>query len=173
MAYGFLYGVFPSLVAETFGVSGLSTNWGCISLAPVIFGNIFNILYGRPLSPTRFVSRTSQYSAADHRPAVIFLRSNLRFPFHHPSRRHAQVQRFPRLLQRGLSGYVGRQRGERSDQPMEHPACQRDNIESQQGRQGVGCCKRSLKGKDAAIILEEGGGHIFIEMGERGHNLMF
>lgn len=47
LAYGFLYGVFPSLVAETFGVSGLSTNWGFMSLAPVIFGNIFNILYGR------------------------------------------------------------------------------------------------------------------------------
>lgn len=103
----------------------------------------------------------------------IFPRSNLRFPFHHPSRRHAQMRRFPKLLQRGLYGYLGRQRGERSDQPMEHPACQRDNIESQQGRQGVGCCKRSLKGKDAAIILEEGRGHIFIEMGERGYNLMF
>lgn len=46
MAYGFLYGVYPSLVAETFGVSGLSTNWGFVIMAPVILGNIFNIIYG-------------------------------------------------------------------------------------------------------------------------------
>lgn len=47
VAYGFLYGVFPSLVAATFGIGGLSTNWGFMTLAPVIFGNIFNILYGK------------------------------------------------------------------------------------------------------------------------------
>lgn len=47
VAYGFLYGVYPSLVAETFGVNGLSTNWGFMTIAPVIFGNIFNILYGK------------------------------------------------------------------------------------------------------------------------------
>lgn len=47
MAYGFLFGVYPSLVAETFGVHGLSQNWGCMTLAPVISGNIFNLLYGR------------------------------------------------------------------------------------------------------------------------------
>jgi MFS family permease len=46
LAYGFLFGVFPSLVAEAFGVHGLSQNWGCMSLAPVFSGNIFNILYG-------------------------------------------------------------------------------------------------------------------------------
>lgn len=47
VAYGFLYGVFPSLVAETFGIRGLSTNWGFTNVAPIIFGNLFNILYGR------------------------------------------------------------------------------------------------------------------------------
>lgn len=46
VAYGFLFGVYPSLVAETFGVHGLSQNWGCMTLAPVIVGNIFNLLYG-------------------------------------------------------------------------------------------------------------------------------
>lgn len=46
MAYGFLFGVFPSLVAECFGVNGLSQNWGCMTLAPIVFGNIFNLLYG-------------------------------------------------------------------------------------------------------------------------------
>ncbi|KIW39487.1 hypothetical protein, variant 3 [Exophiala oligosperma] len=46
-AYGMLFGVFPSLVAHCFGVHGLSQNWGTMTLAPVISGNIFNLLYGR------------------------------------------------------------------------------------------------------------------------------
>lgn len=46
LAYGFLFGVFPSIVAEAFGVHGLSQNWGCMTLAPVISGNVFNIFYG-------------------------------------------------------------------------------------------------------------------------------
>ncbi|KAI5287324.1 hypothetical protein KEM55_000023, partial [Ascosphaera atra] len=46
LAYGFLFGVFPSIVAHVFGVGGLSQNWGIMCLAPVISGNIFNLLYG-------------------------------------------------------------------------------------------------------------------------------
>ncbi|KAJ6126935.1 hypothetical protein N7523_002547 [Penicillium sp. IBT 18751x] len=46
VAYGFLFGVFPSLVAQTFGIGGLSQNWGVMTLAPVFSGNIFNLLYG-------------------------------------------------------------------------------------------------------------------------------
>jgi MFS family permease len=46
LAYGFLFGCFPSLVAEAFGVHGLSQNWGCMTLSPVISGNIFNLFYG-------------------------------------------------------------------------------------------------------------------------------
>lgn len=45
-AYGMLFGVYPSLVAHTFGVHGLSQNWGTMTLAPVISGNIFNLIYG-------------------------------------------------------------------------------------------------------------------------------
>ncbi|PLB35676.1 putative MFS transporter [Aspergillus candidus] len=46
VAYGFLFGVFPSLVAHTFGIGGLSQNWGVMTLAPVLSGNVFNMLYG-------------------------------------------------------------------------------------------------------------------------------
>ncbi|KFY46487.1 hypothetical protein V494_00445 [Pseudogymnoascus sp. VKM F-4513 (FW-928)] len=46
LAYGFLFGVFPSIVAEVFGIHGLSTNWGFMTLAPVLSGNIFNLFYG-------------------------------------------------------------------------------------------------------------------------------
>jgi MFS family permease len=47
LSYGMLFGVYPSLVAHTFGVHGLSQNWGTMCLAPVISGNVFNILYGK------------------------------------------------------------------------------------------------------------------------------
>ncbi|KAF2401719.1 MFS general substrate transporter [Trichodelitschia bisporula] len=46
LAYGALFGVYPALVADAFGVSGLSVNWGFMTLAPVVFGNIFNLAYG-------------------------------------------------------------------------------------------------------------------------------
>ncbi|KAI0490128.1 MFS general substrate transporter [Xylaria cf. heliscus] len=46
LGYGFLFGVFPSITAESFGIHGLSQNWGFMTIAPVISGNIFNLLYG-------------------------------------------------------------------------------------------------------------------------------
>lgn len=46
LAYGFLFGCFPSIVAEAFGVYGFSTNWGFMTLSPVVSGNIFNVFYG-------------------------------------------------------------------------------------------------------------------------------
>jgi MFS family permease len=46
LGYGFLFGVYPALVADAFGVSGLSANWGFMTVAPVIFGDIFNLMYG-------------------------------------------------------------------------------------------------------------------------------
>ncbi|KAB5535256.1 major facilitator superfamily domain-containing protein [Coniochaeta sp. 2T2.1] len=46
LGYGFLFGVFPSIVAETFGIHGLSQNWGFMTLSPAVSGNVFNIFYG-------------------------------------------------------------------------------------------------------------------------------
>jgi hypothetical protein len=46
LGYGFLFGVFPSIVAESFGIHGLSQNWGFMTLSPVVSSNIFNIFYG-------------------------------------------------------------------------------------------------------------------------------
>ncbi|KAL4978532.1 major facilitator superfamily domain-containing protein [Aspergillus desertorum] len=46
IAYGFLFGVFPSLTAHTFGINGLSQNFGVMTMAPVLSGNIFNLFYG-------------------------------------------------------------------------------------------------------------------------------
>jgi hypothetical protein len=46
LGYGALFGVYPALVADAFGVKGLSLNWGAMTLSPVISGNIFNLTYG-------------------------------------------------------------------------------------------------------------------------------
>ncbi|KAK6525758.1 hypothetical protein TWF281_010803 [Arthrobotrys megalospora] len=45
--YGLVFGVFPTIVSEAFGLHGLSQNWGTMTLAPVIFGNITNLFFGR------------------------------------------------------------------------------------------------------------------------------
>jgi MFS family permease len=47
IGYGFLFGAFPSIVAESFGVHGLSQNWGFMTLAPVVSSNLFNLFYGQ------------------------------------------------------------------------------------------------------------------------------
>ncbi|EJT68217.1 hypothetical protein GGTG_14203 [Gaeumannomyces tritici R3-111a-1] len=46
LGYGFLFGVFPSIVAESFGIHGLSQNWGFLTLSPVVSGYVFNLFYG-------------------------------------------------------------------------------------------------------------------------------
>ena len=46
MGYGVLFGVFPALVVDAFGPDGFAVNWGCMTLAPVVSGNIFNLFYG-------------------------------------------------------------------------------------------------------------------------------
>ncbi|KHJ34242.1 putative mfs transporter [Erysiphe necator] len=47
LAYGFVFGCFPSLVSEAFGIHSLSQNFGAMLLSPIISGNIFNLLYGK------------------------------------------------------------------------------------------------------------------------------
>lgn len=47
LMYGFLFGLCPVLVFEWFGVNFFSQNWGWMSFAPVIFGNVYSIMFGR------------------------------------------------------------------------------------------------------------------------------
>lgn len=49
LGYGALFGVFPALVADAFGASGMGINWGAMTMAPVLSGNIFNLAYGKIL----------------------------------------------------------------------------------------------------------------------------
>ena len=39
--------MFPALVADAFGSSGLALNWGAMTMAPVISANVFNLAYGK------------------------------------------------------------------------------------------------------------------------------
>ncbi|KAG5988021.1 hypothetical protein E4U52_006984 [Claviceps spartinae] len=65
LGYGFLFGVFPSLVAEAFGIRGLSQNWGSMTLAPVISSNIFNSFYGAVLDSHSVFDRNGERSCHD------------------------------------------------------------------------------------------------------------
>jgi MFS family permease len=75
LGYGFLFGVFPSIVAERFGMRGMSQNWGFMSFAPVISGNIFNLIYGRVYDGHSVVEPTGERSCDDglacYRPAYM------------------------------------------------------------------------------------------------------
>ncbi|RPB11754.1 MFS general substrate transporter [Morchella conica CCBAS932] len=47
LGYGVLFGVFPTITSETFGLHGLSQNWGTMTVSAIISGQIFNMFYGR------------------------------------------------------------------------------------------------------------------------------
>ncbi len=65
LGYGFLFGVFPSITAEAFGIHGLSQNWGFMTLSPVISGNIFNLFYGTVFDQHSIVEPTGERSCPD------------------------------------------------------------------------------------------------------------
>lgn len=46
LGYGALFGVYPALVADAFGPTGMGINWGAMTWAPVLSGNFFNLAYG-------------------------------------------------------------------------------------------------------------------------------
>ncbi|KAL1608502.1 hypothetical protein SLS60_003444 [Paraconiothyrium brasiliense] len=46
LAYGILFGVLPAVVIDVFGADGFAVNWGFMTLAPVVSGNVFNLFYG-------------------------------------------------------------------------------------------------------------------------------
>ncbi|KAL7627626.1 hypothetical protein AAE478_001819 [Parahypoxylon ruwenzoriense] len=65
LGYGFLFGVFPSIVAESFGIHGLSQNWGFMTLSPVISSNIFNLFYGAVFDSHSIVDADGVSSCAE------------------------------------------------------------------------------------------------------------
>ncbi|KAK7423789.1 hypothetical protein QQZ08_008944 [Neonectria magnoliae] len=65
LGYGFLFGVYPSIIAETFGINGLSQNWGFMTLSPVISSNIFNIFYGKVYDQHSVIQPNGERSCLD------------------------------------------------------------------------------------------------------------
>lgn len=49
LAYGGLFGIYPTLVIEWFGLTHFSENWGYVSLSPMVGGNLFSLAFGRNL----------------------------------------------------------------------------------------------------------------------------
>ncbi|KAJ7600744.1 major facilitator superfamily domain-containing protein [Mycena floridula] len=49
LGYGCVFALFPTVCIEWFGMPHFSENWGYVSLAPMVGGNIFSIAFGRNL----------------------------------------------------------------------------------------------------------------------------
>ncbi|PWW76394.1 MFS general substrate transporter [Tuber magnatum] len=47
LGYGVLFGVYPTIISEEFGLHGLSQNWGTMTVSAVISGQIFSLFYGK------------------------------------------------------------------------------------------------------------------------------
>ncbi|KAF2034140.1 MFS general substrate transporter [Setomelanomma holmii] len=60
LAYGVLFGVFPALVVDAFGPDGFAVNWGFMTLAPVVSGNIYNLFYGAAYDSNSIVEPDGQ-----------------------------------------------------------------------------------------------------------------
>ncbi|KAG6873598.1 hypothetical protein C0995_013971 [Termitomyces sp. Mi166 len=49
LAHGSVFSLFPNVCLEWFGMAHFSENWGYLSIAPIVFGNIFAVVFGRNL----------------------------------------------------------------------------------------------------------------------------
>jgi hypothetical protein len=65
LAYGVLFGVFPALVVDAFGAQGFAVNWGFMTMAPVVSGNIYNLFYGAVYDSHSEVQPGGERSCAD------------------------------------------------------------------------------------------------------------
>jgi len=48
-SYGSLFGLFPTIIIDWFGMPHFSENWGLVALSPMIGGNIFSMAFGKNL----------------------------------------------------------------------------------------------------------------------------
>ncbi|CAE7230296.1 unnamed protein product [Rhizoctonia solani] len=69
LAYGATFGLCPVLTIEWFGIGHFSGNWGFVSLAPVLSGNLFNLMFGRNLD-----NRAAKSQPAVAHPTRAFVR---------------------------------------------------------------------------------------------------
>ncbi|KAJ7702436.1 major facilitator superfamily domain-containing protein [Mycena rosella] len=64
LAYGTIFGLFPTVCIEFFGLSHFSENWGFLSLSPMVGGNLFSIAFGRNLDAHEPGESTASTAAA-------------------------------------------------------------------------------------------------------------
>ncbi|KAJ7618509.1 major facilitator superfamily domain-containing protein [Roridomyces roridus] len=62
-SYGTIFGLWPTLCIEFFGLSHFSENWGYLSLSPLVGGNLFSIAFGRNLDAHEPVESTAAVRA--------------------------------------------------------------------------------------------------------------
>ncbi|KAJ7647252.1 major facilitator superfamily domain-containing protein [Roridomyces roridus] len=58
-SYGTIFGLWPTVCIEFFGLSHFSENWGYLSLSPLVGGNLFSIAFGRNLDAHAPVERST------------------------------------------------------------------------------------------------------------------
>ncbi|KAJ7039436.1 major facilitator superfamily domain-containing protein [Mycena alexandri] len=64
-SYGTIFGLFPTVCIEFFGLSHFSENWGFLSLSPLVGGNLFSIAFGRNLDAHEPGESTAAVAVAD------------------------------------------------------------------------------------------------------------
>jgi len=67
LSYGTIFGIFPTVCIEFFGLLHFSENWGYLSLSPLVGGNLFSIAFGRNLDahePGESTAATATAAAA-------------------------------------------------------------------------------------------------------------
>jgi len=78
LAYGSVFGLFPTVAIQMFGLSHFSENWGYLALAPMFGGNLFSIIIGRNLDAhvpsgggTTELSSSTDYQCLEGRECYI------------------------------------------------------------------------------------------------------
>ncbi|KAJ7166002.1 major facilitator superfamily domain-containing protein [Mycena filopes] len=72
-AYGTIFGLFPTVCIEFFGLSHFSENWGFLSLSPLVGGNLFSIAFGRNLDAHEPTESTGAVAAVAAIPRALAL----------------------------------------------------------------------------------------------------
>ncbi|KAF5371466.1 hypothetical protein D9615_009591 [Tricholomella constricta] len=49
LAHGSVFGIFPNVCIDWFGMPHFSENWGYLSMSPILAGNLFSVAFGRTL----------------------------------------------------------------------------------------------------------------------------
>ncbi|KAG8874508.1 hypothetical protein FRB97_008452 [Tulasnella sp. 331] len=77
LAYGGMFGLLPVITYEWFGLKHYSENWGYVSVAPVIAGNIFSLAFGKNLDSHASTPSASGFHQSTPSPSTLFVRGGL------------------------------------------------------------------------------------------------